>query len=71
MATLTMNDIQALSLAMLSLDSIAARIGGSSGQRLSQAKTIILEVLTSDPAPDRNADNRDGLSDGGSRPPQP
>ena len=48
MARLTVNDIQALSLAILSLESMAGKLGGIEGERLNEARAIILEVLTTE-----------------------
>lgn len=54
MAQLTVNDLQALSLAILSLEAIAAKLGGTQGRRLSEARAIILEVLTTEPPSEDN-----------------
>ena len=50
-AKLTVNDIQSLSLAILSLESMAGKLGGTQGKRLNEARSIILEVLTTENTP--------------------
>ena len=48
MAKLSVNDIQSLSLAILSLESIAGKLGGIQSKRLAEARAIIVEVLTTE-----------------------
>ena len=59
MPDLTVNDLQALSLAILSLESIASKLGGAQGKRLNEARAIILEVLTTEPSTQDNPEPQD------------
>ena len=59
MPDLTVNDLQALSLAILSLELIASKLGGAQGKRLNEARAIILEVLTTEPSTQDNPEPQD------------